>query len=480
MRLVDSRPATAGGRVPPPIRIAEIVAATGGRLSGDVSVAAIRGAVVDSRTVVAGCLFVAMAGAHDDGHRHITEAVARGAAAVLVEHPVTVPDESSVAIIQVSDSLLALQELAAWWRSRSAVRVVGVTGSTGKTIGKEMIADVLARGHRVLRSSGNQNSESGLPMSLLNLEPGDEVAVLEMGMYTTGEIARLTEIARPTVGVVLTVHPTHLERAGSLDQIAAAKSELPAALPKEGLAVLNADDLRVAAMRSVTPARVRTFGLDAQADVRATDIDSRGLEGTMFTLSAPWGVRRLRSAALGRHLVPTALAAAAVAEEFGVGLNEVEAALGAGSSAPHRMVAVEAPGGATVIDDSYNASPESVVAALTFLAETPVGRGRRLAVLGDMLELGPDEERLHRQVGAAAASVVDGLLAVGSRGAWVAEGARSAGLATILTAADVDEAIGVVDRGLAPKAGDILLVKGSRGVALDRLVAALSGTGSEA
>jgi UDP-N-acetylmuramoyl-tripeptide--D-alanyl-D-alanine ligase len=466
--------------VPPPIRISEIVAATGGRLSGDSTVTAIRGAVVDSRAAVPGCLFVAMPGAHDDGHRYIAEAISRGAAAILVERPVPVPAGAPVAIIQVSDSLLALQEVAAWWRSRSPVRVVGVTGSTGKTIAKEMIADVLARGHRVLRSTGNQNSESGLPMSLLNLEPGDEVAVLEMGMYTTGEIARLTEIARPAVGVVLAVHPTHLERAGSLDQIAAAKSELPAALPKEGLAVLNADDSRVAAMRSVTTARVRTFGLGAEADVRATEVTSRGLEGTEFTLTAPWGERRLRSAALGRHLVPTALAAAAVAEEFGVGLDEVEAALAAGSSAPHRMVALEAVGGATVIDDSYNASPESVVAALTFLAETPVGRGRRLAVLGDMLELGPDEERLHRQVGAAAASVVDGLLAVGSRGAWVAEAARSAGLTGVLTATDADEAIATIDRGLAPKAGDIVLVKGSRGMALERLVDALSGTSSEA
>lgn len=466
--------------MPPPIRISEIVAATGGRLSGDSTVTAIRGAVVDSRAAVSGCLFVAMPGAHDDGHNYIGEAVARGAAAILVERPVPVPAGAPVAIIQVSDSLLALQEVAAWWRSRSPVRVVGVTGSTGKTIAKEMIADVLARGHRVLRSTGNQNSESGLPMSLLNLEPGDEVAVLEMGMYTTGEIARLTEIARPAVGVVLTVHPTHLERAGSLDRIAAAKSELPAALPEDGLAVLNADDPRVAAMRSVTMARVRTFGLGAEADVRATEVISRGLDGTEFTLTAPWGERRLQSAALGRHLVSPALAAAAVAEEFGVGLDEVEAALAAGSSAPHRMVAIEALGGATVIDDTYNASPESVVAALTFLAETPVGRGRRLAVLGDMLELGPDEERLHRQVGAAAASVVDGLLAVGSRGAWVAEAARSSGLTGVLTATDADEAIATIDRGLAPKAGDIVLVKGSRGMALERLVDALSGTSSEA
>jgi UDP-N-acetylmuramoyl-tripeptide--D-alanyl-D-alanine ligase len=326
----------------------------------------------------------------------------------------------------------------------------------------------------VLRNEGNLNSETGLPMTLLQLEPEHQVAVLEMGMYTTGEITRLVEIARPEVGVVLAVHPTHLERAGSLERIAQAKSELPRGLPADGLAVLNADDHRVAAMAAVTPAAVRTFGLGAGAEVRATDLVAEGIAGVSFTIHAPWGEQRVRSAAPGRHLVPHALAAAAVAEHFAVPLAEVAAALEAGSHAPHRMAIEELPSGAILVDDTYNASPVSVGAALAFLAETPV-TGRRLAVLGDMLELGPDEQALHERIGVQAASVLDGLVVVGERGLWIAAAARSAGLSRIATAQDVDAAAAVVDQVLDPAAGDVLLVKGSRGVELDRLVASLLG-----
>jgi UDP-N-acetylmuramoyl-tripeptide--D-alanyl-D-alanine ligase len=353
--------------------------------------------------------------------------------------------------------------------------VVGVTGSTGKTLAKETIADVLSRGLRVLRNEGNLNSESGLPMTLLTLEPEHEAVVLEMSMYTVGEIARLAEIARPEVGVVLAVHPTHLERAGSIERIAQAKSELPAALPRDGLAVLNADDPRVAAMTRVTQATVRTFGRGADAQVRAVDLASHGVAGTEFTLVSPWGTRRVRSGTPGRHLVPHALAAAAVADWFAVPLDEVAAALAQGSAAAHRMSVGETASGATLVDDTYNASPVSVRAALDFLAESPLPPGRRrLAVLGDMLELGPDEEALHREIGARAASVVDGLVAVGQRGAWIADAAHAAGLARVATAQDADQAVAVVERELAPGIGDILLVKGSRGVELDRLVDALA------
>jgi UDP-N-acetylmuramoyl-tripeptide--D-alanyl-D-alanine ligase len=388
---------------------------------------------------------------------------------------VPLPAETSGFLVQVRDPLLALQELAAWWRSRFPVRVVGITGSTGKTLAKETVADVLSRGFRVLRNEGNLNSESGLPMTLLNLDASHEVAVLEMSMYTVGEIARLAEIARPEVGVVLAVHPTHLERAGSIERIAQAKSELPAALPADGLAVLNADDPRVAAMREVTQAEVRTFGLGPDADLRATEVTSRGVEGIEFLLTAPWGQRRIRSGTPGRHLVPHALAAAAVAERFGLPLEEVAVGLAAGSRASHRMEIIEAASGATVVDDTYNASPVSVRGALEFLAETPVAAGRRrLAVLGDMLELGPDEERLHRELGAVAAVHLDALLAVGPRARWIAEGASAAGLAQVLTADDTDQAALVLDRELAPGVGDLLLVKGSRGVELDRLVEAIA------
>jgi UDP-N-acetylmuramoyl-tripeptide--D-alanyl-D-alanine ligase len=461
--------------VPPPIALDDLLAATAGRLLGPTTVTSFSGAAVDSRNVTPGCCFVALRGERADGHRFLSEALRNGASVALVEQPV--PLEAGLdgaAIVQVGDSLQALQELAAWWRRQSAVRVVGITGSTGKTMAKEVVADVLARSLNTLRNRGNLNSETGLPMTLLELEPQHEVAVLEMSMYTEGEIARLAEIARPEVGVVLAVHPTHLERAGSIEAIARAKSELPRALPADGLAVLNADDERVAAMADLTPAAVRTYGLGPGADVRATDVVSHGLAGTEFTLHASWAIRRLRSGTPGRHLVPHALAAAAVAERFAVPLDEVEAALAAGSHAPHRMAVTQAASGATLVDDSYNASPVSVSAALDFLAETPIpAGGRRLAVLGDMLELGPDEEQLHRRIGAQAADIVDRLLAVGARAAWIAEAARSAGLANVSEVRDVDEATEAFDRVMAAGPGDVVLVKGSRGIELDRLVAAL-------
>jgi len=476
MRLVDSADPSAGSSVPPSIRLDDLLAATGARLLGPTSVTSFASAAVDSRHVVPGCCFVALPGERTDGHRFVADAVRAGASVLIVERPVEIPAGMDVALVQVADALAALQEMAAWWRARSSVRVVGITGSTGKTIAKEIVADVLSRTLRVLRNEGNLNSETGLPMTLLRLEPSHQAAVLEMSMYTEGEIARLAEIARPEVGVVLAVHPTHLERAGSLEAIARAKAELPAALPSDGLAVLNADDPRVVAMRGITAATVRTFGLGPDADVRATEVESHGVEGTSFTLEAPWGRRRLRSATPGRHLVPHALAAATIADHFGVPLDEVEVALAAGSRASHRMAVVEAAGGATVIDDTYNASPVSVDAALDFLGESPLSPGRsRYAVLGDMLELGPDEERLHRQIGARAAVVADALVAVGERGRWIAEGARAAGLRRVSEARDADEALLAVERDLSPGVGDLLLVKGSRGIELDRLVAALTG-----
>ena len=475
MTLIDSPRVRSVVSVPPTIRIDDLMTAVGGHLQAPTAVTGVAGASVDSRSVLPGNLFVALRGERTDGHAHVAEAVAAGAAAVLVDRAVELPAGTDAARIVVADPLIALQELAAWWRARHSVRVVGVTGSTGKTIAKEIAADVLSRTLHTLRNEGNLNSESGLPMTLLRLERTHEAAVLEMSMYTVGEIARLAEIARPEVGIVLAVHPTHLERAGSIERIAQAKAELVDALPADGLAILNADDERVAAMASRTSATVRTFGLGAAADVRATEVESQGLAGTTFVMHAPWGTRRLRSATPGRHLVPHALAAAAVAEWLGVPLDDVAAALEAGSRAPHRMAIVTAGSGATLVDDTYNASPVSVRGALRFLAETPVAGGRRrIAVLGDMLELGPDEELLHREIGAVAASGADALITVGERGRWIADGARGAGLAEVIETMDAEDAAEALDARLAPGPGDLVLLKASRGIGLDRAVERLA------
>ena len=477
MTLVDSPVVRSVVRVPPTIPLDDLLAAVGGRLQAPfASAIEVRGASVDSRRVTPGSIYVALRGERADGHDFVADALRAGAVAALVERPVSLPPELDAPQIVVQDALQALQELAAWWRSRHAVRVVGITGSTGKTIAKEITADVLSRGLVTLRNEGNLNSETGLPMTLLRLDQAHEAAVLEMSMYTVGEIARLAEIARPEIGVVLAVHPTHLERAGSIERIAQAKAELPAALPPDGLAVLNADDPRVAAMRDVTRAAVRTFGLGPHADVRADGVESRGLAGTDFTLHAAWGTRRMHSATPGRHLVPHALAAAAVAERMGIHLDEVAVALEVGSRSEHRMNDVEAASGATLVDDTYNASPISVAAALDFLAETPLPPNRRrIAVLGDMLELGPDEERLHREIGAHAARTADAIVAVGTRGRWLADGARAAGAARVVSAEDAEEAASVLERDLAPGVGDLVLLKASRGIGLDRAVALLAG-----
>ena len=471
MTLLDSPVVRSVVRVPPTIRLDDLLTVVNGRLQGPTSVATFSGASVDSRAVTPGTLFVALRGEHTDGHRFVADALRAGAAAALVDRRIEIPMGVDAAIVTVADPLAALQELAAWWRSRHAVRVVGITGSTGKTIAKEITADVLSRTYRTLRNEGNLNSETGLPMTLLRLEPAHEVAVLEMSMYTVGEIARLAELARPEIGIVLAVHPTHLERAGSIERIAQAKAELPEALPSDGLAVLNADDPRVAAMRDRTRAAVRTYGLGPTAEVRAGEIASHGLAGTEFTITAPWGTRRVTSATPGRHLVPHALAAAAAAEWLGVPLDEVAAGLAAGSRAAHRMEVVAGSSGATLVDDTYNASPVSVAGALDFLAETPLPPGRRrIAVLGDMLELGPDEERLHREIGDRAARAADAIVAVGTRGRWIAEGARAAGATRVLDADDADDAAAVLERELAPGVGDLILLKASRGIALDRAV----------
>jgi UDP-N-acetylmuramoyl-tripeptide--D-alanyl-D-alanine ligase len=461
--------------VHPSIRLDDLLAATGGRLIAPTAVSAIRGAAVDSRSVTPDCCFVALRGERDDGHRHVAEALRAGAAAALVERPVEISAGRDAALVQVADPLVALGDLAAWWRGRHAVRVVGITGSTGKTLAKEIVADVLSRTEPVLRNEGNLNSETGLPLTLLRLTDAHRLAVLEMSMYTEGEIARLAEIARPEVGIVLNVQPMHLMRAGSIEAIARAKGELPAALPPDGLASLNADDRRVAAMAGATAASVTTFGLGPAADVRATEVAGHGLAGTSFTLTAPWGSRRLRLAMPGRHLVPLALAAAVAADRFGTPLEDLEAALAAGSHAAHRMAPREAAGGATLIDDTYNAAPWSVAAALELLAETPLPAGRRrYAVLGDMLELGPDEERQHREVGRLAAAVVDGLVTVGERGRWIAEAARDRGLGHVVSVDDADAAVDEIERQLAPTIGDVVLLKASRGIGLDRAVDALA------
>ncbi|HSD85605.1 MAG TPA: UDP-N-acetylmuramoyl-tripeptide--D-alanyl-D-alanine ligase, partial [Anaerolineae bacterium] len=373
------------------------------------------------------------------------------------------------AIFRVDHSLIALQELARWWRGHLRdLRVIGITGSVGKSSTKELIATVLERDFTVLKSEGNLNNEIGLPLTLLQLD-AQQRAVLEMGTYARGEIARLAELARPSVGVITNVGPVHLERLGSIEAIAAAKAELVQALPPEGVAILNYDDARVRAMRDQTRAQVLTYGLDPQADLWADEIASEGLEGIHFTLHYRGEEFHVQVPLLGRHSVHTSLRAAAVGLAEGMiwdhileGLQDRRAQL--------RLVAVPGPNGATILDDSYNASPASVIAALNLLAELG---GRKVAVLGDMLELGEYEDEGHRMVGLRAIDAADVLVTVGELGRTIAQEALSNGMAQdrVKMCATNDEAVAYLETMVQP--GDMVLIKGSHGLHMEEIVNAL-------
>ena len=317
-----------------------------------------------------------------------------------------------------------------------------------------------------LKNEGNQNNEVGLPLTVLKLGPEHEAAVLEMGMYVGGEIADLARIGRPSIGVVTAVQAVHLSRIGSLRAIERAKGELLEALPPSGTAVLNADDPIVREMYVRTVARSATYGFAEDADVRAVEVESAGLAGMRFTLVAAGERRPVTIPTLGRLAVHNALAGAAVGIAAGLDLDTIAEGLARGWSAPHRGQLVRA-GGVTIVDDSYNASPGSVTAALDLLAGLP---GRRVAVLGEMLELGDAHVAGHLEVGEAAAGVVDLLVVVGDEALAIADGARDAGLdpARVLLAHDRDTALDILRPRL--REGDVVLVKASRGIALDLLV----------
>jgi UDP-N-acetylmuramoyl-tripeptide--D-alanyl-D-alanine ligase len=450
---------------------------TGGRLLRT-SQRQIRGAAVDSRLVAPGQLFVALPGERTDGHRFLAAAAVAGAAALIVSRPVPEPVLDAlgdVTVLAVPDGVVALGALAAGWRARFDPLVVGVTGSIAKTSTKEAIAAVLGTTFRTLRSEGNQNNEIGLPLTLLRLGRDHRAAVLEMGMYAGGEIADLARLARPRIGVVTAVLGVHLSRLGSISAIEQAKGELVEALPSDGVAVLNQDDRRVRRMAERTAARVLGYGLSADSEVGAEDIVSAGLDGMRFTLRlpAPRGGRPVKLPAripgLGKLSVHNALAGAAVGHAAGIDPAVIVHALAGGWSATHRGQVIRL-GGVTLIDDSYNASPASVTAALDLLAGLP---GRRIAVLGEMLELGKGAASGHREVGTAAAATCDQLIVVGAAASGIAAGARAAGLdaSRVVEARDREVAFDLLRSRL--RDGDVVLVKASRGVELDLLVDAL-------
>ncbi len=430
-----------------------------------------RRVIIDSRAAQEGDLFVALRGERVDGHDFVADAAERGASGAIVERPIPSAPPGFM-LFETADSLAALQRLASWARERLPVRVVGVTGSVGKTSCKELIATLLGGRCRVHKNEANQNNEIGLPLAILALDEADEVAVLEMGMYARGEIAQLCSIARPEIGVVTNIGPIHLERLGSIEAIAEAKGELIEALPEHGVAVLNGDDERVAALARKSKGRVVLYGTEPWCQVRGSDLATHGLHGASFRLSYEGRSADVRTLLPGRHGMTNALAAAAVALLFDLTLDEIAAGLA--KAQPYRLSVLDGPNGSRLLDDTYNASPPSVLAALDLLAELP---GRRIAVLGDMLELGSAEEEGHRAVGIRAAAVADLLIAVGPRAAMIAEAARAGGRAEVRHFAGKSALAPFLAGVLAP--GDQVLFKGSRGMALETVIAELTAAAGQ-
>jgi UDP-N-acetylmuramoyl-tripeptide--D-alanyl-D-alanine ligase len=468
---------------------------TDGELLGSDLVRAFTEVTIDSRVVSQGALFVALPGSRVDGHKFVSQALAAGARGALVTHvpEMDLPKGETRYLFVVPDVTAALGRLATFWRDIQPAHVIGITGSVGKTTTKDLVAAVLATRWPVLKSEANLNTEIGMPLMLLRLRSEHLVGVFEMGLHERGDIAYLASLAHADTGMVTNVHPIHLERMGSIEAIAREKSTLVEALRPDGMAVLNADDPWTMAMaRSSTVAHVTLCGTGEHAALRATDIESRGIHGISFSLRAEGREFQVRSGVPGVHAVLSLLYAAAAARQLGMEWREVIDALEAVRLESRQRLVPLAPD-LLLIDDAYNASPPSVRAALSLLAST---EGTRIAVLGDMLELGPSEDDDHRKIGEEVARSADWLVTRGTRARGIATGAEAAGMsaerivctednreASEATARLIDTArrSGAqkprIRRQAASDTHDVspinILVKGSRGMRMEDVVAAL-------
>ncbi len=458
----------------------DVVAWTDAKSAGETQGVRFRSVSIDTRTVEAGALFVAIRGEVHDAHAFVEQALDKGAAGVLVE-PGRVDAELArrAPLFETPDTIAALGRLAAGHRRRFDGPLVAVTGSNGKTTTKELIHAVLSSRGACLKTRGNLNNAFGLPLTLLEREEGQWAGVVEIGMNHRHEIAPLAAIAAPTVAVITNVGTAHIEHLGSREEIAAEKGDLMTGLDADGIAVLNADDHHVMSQAGRAPGRVLRFGRDAGADVSARDVRFEAGGAFAFALRTPQGDADVRVTGLSETTVINALAAAAAGLAAELSLDEVVRGLGAFAGVAGRMAPKSAPGGVHLIDDTYNANPQSVRAALESLAQLTAGRGRGIAVLGGMGELGAQSDALHAETGRAVAETgTHALVTVGERAVALADAATGAGLdaSQVVRCETHDEAAAAV-RGLAG-AGDWVLVKGSRAMQMERVVDALM-TGDE-
>jgi UDP-N-acetylmuramoyl-tripeptide--D-alanyl-D-alanine ligase len=454
--------------------VGDVVHWTQGTLVGGDEAAALSGVSIDSRTIERGELFHAIAGPSHDGHDFLEKALERGAAALIVERGRALPDTLAVSVIAVEDTTRALGALAAGHRSKFHGPVVAITGSNGKTTTKEMCAAILSVSAPCHRTPGNLNNQYGLPLTLLGRNDEDRTLVVEFGMNHRGEIAQLVEIAKPTVGVITNVGTAHIEFLGSREEIACEKGDLVAHLPAEGTAVLNADDPLVLAQRQRTSARVISFGTSIDADVRGGDIEWIDDRGYRLELETPVGTGTIEVQGLGPTTVINALAAAAAALAAGASLADITKGLANYQGIKGRLERRELSGGIALVDDTYNANPQSMEAALRLLAEIK-GVSRAVAILGDMGELGKTAEAAHREVGRLAVSLgIDFLIALGTRAQIIATGALDSGMdpAHVVVASNHADASEHACGFLQER--DTVLVKGSRSMRMERVVEAIA------
>lgn len=450
----------------------------------------ISGAAIDSRQTVEGNLFIALPGEHADGHDYVQAAFDNGASLALVDREMG--DEFNVLdlcegqfdpaqiqltlplCLKVTDTLTALQKIAAYWRSQHPIRTIGITGSVGKTSTKELTAALLSQQYQVLKNPGNRNNEIGLPLTLLELDETHEIAVLEMGFYVPGEIRMLCEIAQPQVGVVTNVGTVHAERAGFQESIAKGKAELIESLPSspEGVAILNIDDPWVRTMAEKTSAQIFSYGITEKSDLTAADIETHALSGVSCTLNYQGKTHQIHSPLLGEFSIYTILRGTAAALVQGMDWEAIAAGLST-TQIDLRMRQLTLPNGAIILDDTYNASPASTVAALKLLAGL---QGRRIAILGDMLELGIYEESGHQSVGRMAANAADLLILVGERSKITAQEAIENGFPLKHLQWYPDSQNAAISAANLIQEGDIVLIKGSNSMRMDRILTMLKGT----
>ncbi|MFN0094816.1 MAG: UDP-N-acetylmuramoyl-tripeptide--D-alanyl-D-alanine ligase [Dehalococcoidia bacterium] len=428
------------------------------------------GGSADSRSLAPGQLFAAFTGESTDGNRYVADAIALGAAAAVCRsEPPDIP--SDVTLVLAEDTRDAVAQLAIAWRRACGVRVVGITGTVGKTSTKEMVAAVLAQRFTTHKSAGNLNSREGLPLAILTMTPADAVAVLEMGIDAVGEMAKLFAIAEPEIGAVLNIGYTHVSKTGSIEATASEKLTLPRSLPATGTALLNADDARVAAAIPELACRVISFGRSPGATLRISAEEALGLAGTRFDLTCGGETVRVTSPLAGLHLITAAVVAVGAAMALGMPFAEA-AALVATAKPESRMRTFATAGGVTILDDRYNSSPASLAGGLRFLKGLT---GRRIAFVGKMAELGDREVEEHRAAGELASDCCDLVVTFGPLGHALACGAMRGGEARVEWYATKEEAAGALAAQL--RSGDVVLVKGSRSEALETVLPLLEAAG---